>query len=178
MFCNSETLSNIKDRFNIGQTIFYGCISPEYDWFTHEFKIKKIIKPEQFEIIYVNTQYAPIDIDDRNLLSRLSFNIIRKYHIELTLKSDYNEDKTIVDVYENKDNETIMIFESHVVVSDDETDAIDLFYKLVVEIKSEIDFDSVTTKVIKDKKFKLFRDYYNQAVEIYPEEVIKQHDCI
>lgn len=168
-----KDLHSIKHMFGEGQPLYYACLYPKYDWFDKEFSIEKIIEPTSTQITKTTIFPDHITNEDRFLLSRISFsNVARKYKMHIHLDID---EKFIADVYEDGNKEIMVIYENHVTVGQRKNEVEEDFYKMVISTKSDIEFDD-ETKIIKDDMFDTFRVIYNKASDIYPEEVIKNHD--
>ena len=174
----SSILTNISqiDRvFTIDQEIYFSCIIPSFDWFEKEFKIKDILEPTLLKIKNINFKPSLIDQNDRIIISQLTnhpSNIIKKYILTLSLELDYTMDLII---YESKTNNIEIVYESNKTIDYSKTIITSNFLKLAISTKKDLDFDISETKIIKDDNFNQFMYYYTKAVDILPEEIIKNY---
>ncbi len=168
-----KDFQNIQQIFADGKSLWFACLTPHYNWFDKTFKIQEIILPVKTEIKTHTIIPSQISNVDRQLINKLAFyNIARKFDMVVYLKTDISFK---AQVYENRDKEMIIIYENNIVIADNKTDVCEAFFKNVICIKAEINFDDVALCIIDDENFALFRDIYNAAVEKYPEEVIRTH---
>lgn len=166
-------ITGVKHMFDTNKKIYYACLYPKFEWFDKEFSITKLISPQQTTILKQTIFTDTIEKDDRFLLSRIGFNgVVRKYKLHIHLD---NDEKFTADIFENKDKKAIVVYENYVTVGDTLDIVKHDFYKMVIQTKSDLGFDEETV-VIDDENFKMFRLLYKDALELYPEEVIKTHD--
>lgn len=174
MFNTSLTLKQIEKTFKTGNHIYYACIFPEFEWFDKKFSIKKLLTPKKYTILNNILQNDYINNDDRFLLSRMTFTgAIRKYKMVVILTDEIDFS---IDIFENTNKDVIILYENHIIIDKNKKDVLNDFYKLIISLKSDIDFNKDHTKIVKDSNFMLFKELYLKASDIYPEEVIKSHD--
>jgi hypothetical protein len=169
-----KTINDVKHMFDINNSIFYACLYPKFDWFDKNLSIEKIIEPTKVRILKQSFFPSHIDNDDKFLLSEVGFKgVVRKYKLHLHLD---NGESFISDVYENGKKEVVVVHENYVIIGQTKDIAELHFYKMVINTKSDLEFDSENINVIEDNNFDVFKDLYLLAIELYPEEIIKRYD--
>ena len=168
-----RNISQLNHLFSIGQEVYYSCLIPDYDWFDKKFSINELIEPVKLEIMKHDLVPHPLSKSDDILIYKLKIlNVVRKYFFHIGLEDD-NSLKLIV--YETINKEVVVLYETNKIITYDVNEMTELFMKRVIMTKRDIDFDSELI-INNDDNYKRFVKLYTEAVELYPEEVIKLHD--
>ncbi len=169
-----KNISQLNHQFNIGQEVYFSCLIPHFDWFDKKFTIKELLEPIKLKITKHHLMPEPIIKTDNILLKKLRIsNIVRKYVFSISLEYD-NNIKLIV--FEDRNKQITVLHESNKIVSYDLSETEQEFMKLVISTKRDLEFDKEETIIVRDENFNRFLELYNEALELYPEEIIKLHD--
>ena len=174
---SNKTLKNISQLshlFDVGQEVYFSCLIPNFDWFDKKFSIKELIEPTQLKVTKHKLIPDKLDKSDNILISKLRIsNIVRKYTFSISLEYD-NNIKLIV--YEDRNKEVTVLHESNKVIGYILEEVKTDFMKLVISTKRDLEYDKEETIIITDENFERFLELYSEAIELYPEEIIKIHD--
>lgn len=168
-----KDLNSLKHYYSDGQPIWFACLIPHFDWFEKILSIEELVEPFKTKIIKTTLMPDQISNDDKFLINELNLrDVVRKYKFNLYLEPEY---KVEVIVYEQRDKEICVLIERSFILDTVGECIEEDFMKLIIEMKSDFEFDD-TTIFKKDENYELFKEIYNRAADIYPEEVIKAHD--
>jgi hypothetical protein len=166
-------MPSVKHMFGTNTRLCYACLYPKFEWFDKEFSIEKLIEPNYAVVTKLDIFPAAIDTSDKFLLSSIGFDrVVRKYNMVVELD---NDEKFTTNLFENNKEEIILVHENNVTVGVEFDDVKETFYRKIIRIKSDLDFEGGTV-LIRDENFETFKNLYSVAYELYPEEVIKTHD--
>ncbi len=166
-------MNGVRHMFDTGMHLYYACLYPNFEWFEKEFSIKKLIEPQEVKVSRNLIYSSTIESSDKLVLTNAGFSgAVRKYDLHVYLD---NDEKFTAALYENSQKEIIIVYNANVTVGTTLEAVKEDFYKKVIQVKSDLDFDDETV-VIKDENFETFKGLYLVAAELYPEEVIKFHD--
>ena len=165
-------MHSVRQMFDTDMRLCYACLYPKFEWFDKEFSIEKLIEPQYALVTDQSIFPEVIDNADKFLLSSIGFDgVIRKYCMVVELD---NGEKFKSSLFENSKREIVLVHENHVTVGTNLNDVRETFYRKIIRVKSDLDFDG--TVIIHDENFEIFKSLYTVAYDLYPEEVIKTHD--
>lgn len=170
---NLRDINSLKHYYSDGQAIWFACLVPDFDWFEKILSIKEIVEPVQTKIKKTTLMPSSISNSDKMLINKLKLNgIVRKYNFVIHTTNNY---KVNLIVFEHRDKNIDVIMEHSCILSTDQDTVEQDFLKLVIETKSDINFED-DTQFNKDENFEIFSTAYTTAAQLYPEQVIKSHD--
>ena len=172
MFNKLKNINSVRHMFNTGNHIYFSCLYPKYDWFDKGFSINKIIVPLKVKILNQTIFPDIITKEDRVFLFNRGFNdVIRKYKNHVYLD---NGEKFTIDIFEFSHKTIVTVTDKYVNVGESKNSVEIDFYKSIIQLKLDLEFDK-ETEITFDDNFETFKLLYGQAIEMYPEEVIKIH---
>ena len=169
-----KNISELNHLFGVGQEVYFSCLIPKYDWFNKNFSILELIEPIQLKITKHKLIPDNLDKSDSIIISKLRMTeIIRKYIFNITLEYD-NTIKLIV--YEDRNKEITILHESNKIIGYFKDEVESEFMRLIITTKRNLEYDKEETIIISDENYERFLELYSEAIELYPEEIIKIHD--
>jgi hypothetical protein len=168
-----KNISQLNQLFDVGQKVYYSCLIINYAWFDKTLSLEEIVEPIITTIIRHKLYPANLQKSDNILISNIGIsNIIRKYDFYIYLE----EDDIKMTIYEARSKEIYILHESNKIIGYDKDEVQFEFMKLVISTKRDIDNDIENTIILNDMNYELFQSLYQEAVEMYPEEIIKSHN--
>lgn len=171
-----RNIFELRQKYSVGHEFYYSCLTTDFEWFEKKFSIVYLIEPIHLHISTQTIIPSNIDINDKFIITTLNTDkiIIRKYIMYIQLANMY--DINFI-VYESIDKSVLVIHESNFLL-DTDLDEINVdFIRLVINTQREIEnFNDSDTFIVKDENYELFKRIYTNALNVYPEEIIKIHD--
>jgi len=172
----NKTLNNISQLnhlFDVGQKVYYSCLIIDYAWFDKTLSLEEIVEPTLTTITRHKLYPEHLQKSDNILISKMRIsNIVRKYTFHIHLE----DDDIKMTVYEDRAKEIHILHESNKIIGYDKDEVTLEFMKLVISTKRDMEFDKEETIIVDDMNYDLFQSLYQDAIEMYPEEIIKLHD--
>ena len=168
-----NNISQLNHLFDVGQEVYYSCLIINYAWFDKTLSLDEIVEPTLTTITKHKLYPEQLQKSDNILISKMRIsNIVRKYTFHIQL----GDDDIKMTVYEDRTKEIHILHESNKIIGYDKDEVNLEFMKLVISTKRDIEIDKEDTIIVNDINYELFQTLYAEAVEMYPEEIIKLHD--
>ena len=169
---NFKSLSNIRHVLSEGQEIWFACLVINYEWVENILDIEEIIEPMQVVITNQMLVQSHMLKEDNFLIRQYGLNdVIKKYDLILYFNIGIS---VKANVFEQQNQEFRIIFPRMHFISYRKNDIEKEFYQTVIKVKNEIDLKKKKhTEIKQNEEFEIFKKAYNDAIEKYPEEVIK-----
>lgn len=170
-----RNIFELRQKYNVGQEIYYSCLTTDFEWFNKIFSIKYIIEPLLLHITKSSIMSTNITLEDKFIFTTLKeTSVIRKYILYMELSNLYELE---LNVYEKIDKSIFVIHKSNFFL-DTNYDIINMdFIRLIINTQRELEnFDSAETEIVYDDNYEIFKTIYQNILQLYPEEVIKMHD--
>ena len=166
-----KTLSSVRHAFSEGQELWFSCLVTKFDCFDKKVSIDEIVEPTKTKIIKHELVPDQITKDDQLLIRKGKLNkIVRKYNLIIELDIGTTVDAI---VYEQRNQEIGIVFQQTHLLGYRKKDIVDDFYKMVIDAKFSLEIiDDVSFE--KNENFFKYKNAYNEAIEKFPEEIIKR----